>query len=65
MKDIGIAVNIISNSWDDFIYDIEQMRVEIKNSIDINCSYYLCKSVVLRAMITKWSCQRKQKMVSR
>lgn len=40
MKDVGITVNIISNSWDDFIYDIEQMRVEIKSTIDKNCSYY-------------------------
>lgn len=50
MKDMGIAVNIISNSWDDFIYDIEQMRVEIKSAIDENCSYYPCKGVVLMAL---------------
>lgn len=40
MKDVGITVNIIPNSWDDFIYDIEQMRVEIKSAINKYCSYY-------------------------
>lgn len=50
MKDVGITVNIIPNSWDDYIYDIEQMRVEIKSTIDKNCSYYPCKGVVLMAL---------------